>query len=71
MNKEQDALERKLEIRHRELMEAHGHIAVLEGYPPDPTTAGYLTPYPWAETGHMERGWLMCRAYMGRSAGGS
>src|SRR5262245_17382292 len=30
MNKELDALERKLEIRNRELMEAHGHIAVLE-----------------------------------------
>src|SRR5262249_25945881 len=30
MNKEPDALERKLEIRNRELMEAHGHIAVLE-----------------------------------------
>jgi len=30
MNEEQDALERKLEIRSRELMEAHGHIAVLE-----------------------------------------
>src|SRR5262249_13737947 len=30
MNKELDALERKLEIRNRELMEAHGHIAVVE-----------------------------------------
>jgi glycosyltransferase involved in cell wall biosynthesis len=30
MNKERDALERKLEIRNRELMEAHGHIAALE-----------------------------------------
>ena len=30
MNKEQDALERKLEIRNRELTEAHTHIAVLE-----------------------------------------
>ena len=30
MNKELDALERKLEIRNRELMEAHGHIAALE-----------------------------------------
>ena len=30
MNKEQEALERKLEIRNRELTEAHKHIAVLE-----------------------------------------
>src|SRR6478752_8492726 len=30
MNKELDALERKLEIRDRELTEAHTHIAVLE-----------------------------------------
>src|ERR1044071_577978 len=30
MNKEFDALERKLEIRERELTEAHSHIAVLE-----------------------------------------
>jgi glycosyltransferase involved in cell wall biosynthesis/transposase len=30
MNKELDALERKLEIRNRELAEAHRHIAVLE-----------------------------------------
>ena len=30
MNKELDALERKLEIRNRELMEAHGHITALE-----------------------------------------
>jgi glycosyltransferase involved in cell wall biosynthesis len=30
MNKELEALERKLEIRNRELMEAHGHIAALE-----------------------------------------
>jgi GT2 family glycosyltransferase len=30
MNKELDALERKLEIRNRELTEAHTHIAVLE-----------------------------------------
>ncbi|MGE5213352.1 MAG: glycosyltransferase [Nitrospirota bacterium] len=30
MNKELDALERKLEIRNRELTEAHSHIAVLE-----------------------------------------
>jgi len=30
MNKELDALERKLEIRNRELAEAHTHIAVLE-----------------------------------------
>jgi glycosyltransferase involved in cell wall biosynthesis len=30
MNKERDALERKLEIRNRELTEAHNHIAVLE-----------------------------------------
>jgi glycosyltransferase involved in cell wall biosynthesis len=30
MNEELDALERKLEIRNRELMEAHGHIAVVE-----------------------------------------
>src|SRR6516164_7719642 len=30
MNKELDALERKLEIRNRELTEAHGHIAALE-----------------------------------------
>jgi len=30
MNKELQALERKLEIRNRELMEAHGHIAALE-----------------------------------------
>src|SRR5262249_36671316 len=30
MNKELDALERKLEIRNRELMDAHGHIAALE-----------------------------------------
>ena len=31
MNKELEALERKLEIRNRELAEAHSHIAVLEG----------------------------------------
>ena len=30
MNKELDALERKLEIRNRELAEAHSHIATLE-----------------------------------------
>jgi glycosyltransferase involved in cell wall biosynthesis len=30
MNKELEALERKLEIRNRELAEAHSHIAVLE-----------------------------------------
>jgi len=30
MNEERDALERKLEIRNRELTEAHNHIAVLE-----------------------------------------
>ena len=30
MNKELDALERKLEIRNRELAEAHSHIAALE-----------------------------------------
>jgi glycosyltransferase involved in cell wall biosynthesis len=30
MNKERQALERKLEIRNRELAEAHSHIAVLE-----------------------------------------
>src|SRR5262245_48957684 len=30
MNKERDALERKLEIRNRELTEAHNHISVLE-----------------------------------------
>lgn len=30
MNKELEALERKLEIRNRELAEAHGHIAALE-----------------------------------------
>ncbi len=30
MNKEREALERKLEIRNRELAEAHSHIAVLE-----------------------------------------
>jgi hypothetical protein len=30
MNKELEALERKLEIRNRELVEAHSHIAVLE-----------------------------------------
>src|SRR6516165_4647988 len=30
MKKELDALERKLEIRNRELTEAHGHIAALE-----------------------------------------
>src|SRR5262245_66510182 len=30
MNKELEALERKLEIRNRELTEAHSHIAVLE-----------------------------------------
>ena len=30
MNKESDALERKLEIRNRELTEAHSHIAKLE-----------------------------------------
>src|SRR5262249_48495692 len=30
MNKEQDALERKLEIRDRELTEAHSHISTLE-----------------------------------------
>ena len=30
MNKELDALERKLEIRNRELTEAHTHIAALE-----------------------------------------
>ena len=31
MNKEPEALERKLEIRNRELAEAHSHIAGLEG----------------------------------------
>src|SRR5262245_65315597 len=30
MNKERDVLERKLEIRNRELTEAHSHIAALE-----------------------------------------
>ena len=30
MNKELEALARKLEIRNRELAEAHSHIAVLE-----------------------------------------
>src|SRR6476661_10308839 len=30
MNKELDALERRLEIRNRELAEAHSHIAALE-----------------------------------------
>ena len=30
MNKERDALERKLEIRDRELTEAHSHISALE-----------------------------------------
>jgi glycosyltransferase involved in cell wall biosynthesis len=30
MNKERDALERKLEIRNRELTEAHSHISALE-----------------------------------------
>src|SRR5215475_11707905 len=30
MNKELESLERKLEIRNRELTEAHSHIAVLE-----------------------------------------
>ena len=30
MNNERDALERKLEIRDRELTEAHSHIATLE-----------------------------------------
>ena len=30
MNEELEALERKLEIRNRELTEAHGHIAALE-----------------------------------------
>ena len=30
MNEELDALERKLEIRNRELAEAHSHIAVVE-----------------------------------------
>jgi glycosyltransferase involved in cell wall biosynthesis len=31
MNKEPEALERKLEIRNRELAEAHSHISALEG----------------------------------------
>src|SRR6185312_3568243 len=30
MNKELEALKRKLEVRNRELAEAHSHIAVLE-----------------------------------------